>query len=108
MDARRMNPISLARGVAEICHQVPFRVRVINTHDREVCLPRNMVIGHAEHQPEQILAVEDHSLSDILPESGLQGSASAGSTTPWEIEVDLAHLPPLERKAVLEMLSPHR
>jgi hypothetical protein len=59
IDARRMNPVSLARGVAEICPQVPFRVRVINTQDREVCLPRNMVVGHAESQPEQILTIGD-------------------------------------------------
>jgi hypothetical protein len=47
-DSRRMSPISLAQGVAEVHPQTPFRVRVINSSAKEVFIPYNMVIGYAE------------------------------------------------------------
>ena len=108
VDSRRLNPISLARGVAEIRPNVPFRVRVINPTARDVCLPRNMVVGHAEVPPERILTIDGPSLVGDSPDPGLPRTQMATPERSWEEEVELHHLSTTERKEVLRMLRPHR
>jgi transposase InsO family protein len=107
-DSRRMSPISLARGVAEVHPQTPFRVRVINPSTRKVCIPRNMVIGYAEAQPEQILTLDESSLTGPARPPVSPVVSKPVIATPWEDQVDLDHLTPLDREKVLQTLRPHR
>ena len=92
VDSRRLNPISLARGVAEIRPNVPFRVRVINPTARDVCLPRNMVVGHAEVPPERILTIDGPSLAGDSPDPGLPRTQMETPEHSWEEKVELDHL----------------
>jgi hypothetical protein len=49
--------LSLANGIAYVRPQVPFKVRVINTLDQEIILPKGMVLGVALSHPEQIVSL---------------------------------------------------
>ena len=109
----RKSPVSLASGVAEVRPHVPFRVRVINPTHQTSTLPKGMVIGHAEFQPEQILSLDadPEGPSGGVPSvaaTSVPKDATQGVEVPWSDRVDLAHLDPKERTAVLAMLEPHR
>lgn len=50
--------VTLARGIAEIRAQVPFRVRIINPTTRVQVLPKGMVIGLADPHPSRVFTVD--------------------------------------------------
>jgi hypothetical protein len=122
-NSRRISPISLARGVAEVHPQAPFLVRVIKLSAKEVCIPRNMVIGYAEAQPEQILTLDESSLtgkaeSPIVTEArychSMGGSSRSRTSNSYGARKGLADTTPSSENVgrptgqCLRHLSPHR
>jgi hypothetical protein len=113
--------ISMANGVAEVQAHVPFGVRVINTSNQSRSLPKGIILGWALPHPAQILAVPDSPTNaaeelvdgtlsqtalptgeDLTTETGLKVASK------WRSQVNLEQLSESDRKAVLEMLEPHK
>ena len=58
--------VTLARGIAEIRAQVPFRVRIINPTTRVQVLPKGMVIGLADPHPSRVFTVDRDARADVV------------------------------------------
>ena len=58
--------VTLARGIAEIRAQVPFRVRIINPTTRVQVLPKGMVIGLADPHPSRVFTVDQDDRANVV------------------------------------------
>ena len=100
--------VTLASGVAEVRSNIPFRVRVLNPSNRSYTLSKGMVIGIASPHPERIISVGMvQELTSNADEAGGSCRETAGLASTWKQDVNLDHLAPEEREAVLRMLEPH-
>jgi glycerol-3-phosphate responsive antiterminator len=58
--------VTLARGIAEIRAQVPFRVRIINPTTRVQVLLKGMVIGLADPHPSRVFTVDTDAVANFI------------------------------------------
>jgi RNase H-like domain found in reverse transcriptase/Reverse transcriptase (RNA-dependent DNA polymerase)/Integrase zinc binding domain/Integrase core domain/Chromo (CHRromatin Organisation MOdifier) domain/Retroviral aspartyl protease len=113
--------VYLASGVAEILPSQPFPVRIINTSERERKLPKGMILGHALPHPTGIVALADEDDRRTPWGDAREEAPYLPNNDPpplpdrpdvdgelWRSSVDLAHLLPLDREKVFQMLCKHR
>jgi hypothetical protein len=119
--------IYFANGLAEILPNRPFRVRVVNSSEKDRKLPKGMVLGLALPHPTGIVALTELDPKPLAKPSptGLQIALSPekyaiGLDPPplpdrpdvegtlWKSDLDLAHLTPQDVEKVLAMLTKHR
>jgi hypothetical protein len=87
--------ITLAREIAEIQPNVPFRVRVINPTNRVHSLSKGMVIGIAAPAPARGFSLDSHAAKFCEPPQGY-GRSSAGLDVTDPEREPLCHAGPIK------------